>query len=130
VVRDHQSGAPRELPRAETTGRLAQLSEEANPDHERGRIVMKVKIDIDCTPQEARTFFGLPHLEPMQDALLGKVQERLTEYLDTRDGEALLKLWFPAGLQNFAQMQEALWKQFMGGLAGSTAPGAKGKETR
>ena len=83
-----------------------------------GAIVMKVKIDIDCTPQEARTFFGLPHLEPMQDALLGKIQERLTEYLDTRDGEALLKLWFPAGLQNFGQMQEALWKQFMGGLVG------------
>jgi hypothetical protein len=118
------------LPGAGTTGRLAQLSEQANPDHERGRIVMKVKIDIDCTPQEARTFFGLPHLEPMQDALLGKVQERLTEYLDTRDGVALLKLWLPAGLQNFAQMQEALWKQFMGGLAGSVAPGAKGKETR
>ena len=24
-------------------------------------------------------FFGLPHIEPMQDALLGKMQERLTE---------------------------------------------------
>ena len=57
---------------------------------------MKVKIDIDCTPQEARTFFGLPRLEPMQDAVLGKIQERLTDYLDTRDAEALLKLWFPA----------------------------------
>ena len=91
---------------------------------------MKVKIDIDCTPQEARTFFGLPHLEPMQDAVLGKIQERLTDYLDTRDGEALLKLWFPAGLQNFAQMQEALWKQFMGGLAAPATPGDKRKETR
>ena len=59
-----------------------------------GPIIMKVKIDIDCTPQEARTFFGLPRLEPMQDAVLGKIQERLTDYLDTRDGEALLKLWF------------------------------------
>jgi hypothetical protein len=91
---------------------------------------MKVKIDIDCTPQEARTFFGLPQLEPMQDALLGKIQERLTEYLDTRDGESLLKLWFPAGLQNFGQMQEAIWKQFMGGLAAAAPSGGKRKETR
>ena len=90
---------------------------------------MKVKIDIDCTPQEARTYFGLPRLEPMQDAVLGKIQERLTDYLDTRDAEALLKLWFP-GLQNFAQMQEALWKQFLGGRAAPATPGEQRKETR
>jgi hypothetical protein len=91
---------------------------------------MKVKIDIDCTPQEARAFFGLPHLEPMQDALLGKIQERLTEHLDARDPEALLKLWLPGGLQGFGQMQEALWKQFMGGLSASSPPGSKSKKTR
>jgi hypothetical protein len=61
--------------------------------------------------------------------LLGKIQERLTEYLDTRDGESLLKLWFPAGLQNFGQMQEAIWKQFMGGLAAAAPSGVKRKET-
>jgi hypothetical protein len=91
---------------------------------------MKVKIDIDCTPQEARAFFGLPHLEPMQDALLGKIQERLIEHLDARDPEALLKLWLPGGLQGFGQMQEALWKQFMGGLSAAAAPGDKGKGKR
>jgi Family of unknown function (DUF6489) len=91
---------------------------------------MKVKIDIDCTPQEARAFFGLPHLEPMQDALLGKIQERLTEHLDARDPEALLKLWFPAGLQGLGQMQEALWKQFTGGLSAAPTPGDKGKGKR
>jgi hypothetical protein len=91
---------------------------------------MKIKIDIDCTAQEARAFFGLPHLEPLQDAMLGKIQERLTEHLDARDPEALLKLWFPAGLQGLGQMQEALWKQFMGGGAASSAPGDKRKETR
>lgn len=86
---------------------------------------MKIKIDIDCTPQEARAFFGLPHLEPMQDAVLGRMQERLTEYLEATDPEALLKLWLPGGLQGLGQMQEALWKQFMGGLSATTAPGEK-----
>jgi Family of unknown function (DUF6489) len=90
---------------------------------------MKIKIDIDCTAQEARAFFGLPHLEPLQDALLGKIQERLTEHFEARDPEALLKLWFPAGLQGFGQVQEALWKQFMGGGAASSAPGDKSKDT-
>jgi hypothetical protein len=91
---------------------------------------MKIKIDIDCTAQEARAFFGLPHLEPLQEAVLGKIQERLTEHLEARDPEALLKLWFPGGLQGFGQMQEALWKQFMGGRAASSGPGDKGKQTR
>ena len=86
---------------------------------------MKIKIDIDCTPQEARAFFGLPHLEPMQDAVLGKMQERLTDYLDATDPEALLKLWLPGGLQGLGQMQEALWKQFMGAFAGAVAPDEK-----
>ena len=90
---------------------------------------MKVKIDIDCTPQEARTFFGLPRLEPMQDAVLGKIQERLTDYLDTRDGRHCSSSG-SRRLQNFAQMQEALWKQFMGGRAAPATPGDKRKETR
>jgi len=82
---------------------------------------MKIKIDIDCTPQEARAFLGLPDVEPMQEAVLARAQERLTEYLDARDPEALLKLWFPGGLQELGQMQERLWKQFLGGL-GPTSP--------
>ena len=86
---------------------------------------MKIKIDIDCTPQEARAFFGLPHLEPMQDAVLGRMQERLTDYLEATDPEALLKLWLPGGLQGLGQMQEALWKQFMGGFSAAAAPDDK-----
>jgi hypothetical protein len=89
---------------------------------------MKIKIDIDCTPQEARAFFGLPDLEPMQDALLGKIQERLSEHLEARDPEALLRLWFPAGFQDFGRMQEQLWKQFMSGMSAASASGGKGDD--
>ena len=31
---------------------------------------MKVTVDIDCTPEEARTFFGLPDVKPMQKAMM------------------------------------------------------------
>jgi hypothetical protein len=90
---------------------------------------MKITIDIDCTPQEARAFFGLPNVEPIQDAVLAKAQERLTEYLEARDPEALLKLWFPGSLQELGQMQERLWQQFLGGLAPASGRG-KSKEPR
>jgi hypothetical protein len=86
---------------------------------------MKIKIDIDCTPQEARAFFGLPNVEPLHDAVLEKVQERLTGYLEGTDPEALLKLWLPGGLQGLGQMQEALWKQFMGGISATASPDDK-----
>ncbi|MGH6904375.1 MAG: DUF6489 family protein [Geminicoccaceae bacterium] len=91
---------------------------------------MKITIDIDCTPQEARAFLGLPNVEPIQDAVLAKAQERLTEYLEARDPEALLKLWFPSGLQELSQMQERLWQQFLGGLAPAASGRGKSKEPR
>jgi hypothetical protein len=92
---------------------------------------MKIKIDIDCTPQEQRTFFGLPDIAPMQDALLAKAQERLMAHLEAREPEALLKLWFPGGVHELGQMQERLWQQFMSGLTpGSASGGGKGKEPR
>ena len=28
---------------------------------------MKINVEIDCTPQEARQFFGLPDVQPMSD---------------------------------------------------------------
>jgi Family of unknown function (DUF6489) len=91
---------------------------------------MKIKIDIDCTPQEARAFFGLPDLEPIQDAVLAKMQERLLGHLDAHDPEALMKLWFPGGLQGLGQMQERLWRQFMGSLAPDSSGRGKSKEPR
>jgi Family of unknown function (DUF6489) len=91
---------------------------------------MKINIEIDCTPQEARAFFGLPDLEPMQEALLAKMQERLTEQLEAGDADALMKLWFPGGLQGLGQMQERLWRQLMGGLAPDASGRGKSKEPR
>ena len=91
---------------------------------------MKIKVDIECTPQEARAFFGLPHLEPMQEALLDKIRQRLSEHLDARDPEALLKLWLPGGLQGLGQMQEQLWRQFLSGLTPGSAPGDKTGKSR
>jgi hypothetical protein len=91
---------------------------------------MKIKVDIDCTPKEARAFFGLPDVEPIQEAVLAKVQERLSEHLDARDPEALLKLWFPGGLQELGQMQERLWQRFLGGLGPTAAERGKCKDPR
>ena len=37
---------------------------------------MKVNIEIECTPVEARQFFELPNLEPMQAAVMQQLEQR------------------------------------------------------
>ena len=38
---------------------------------------VKITIDVDCTPAEAREFLGLPDLRPLQAAWLAEVEKRL-----------------------------------------------------
>jgi hypothetical protein len=76
---------------------------------------MKVKLDIECTPEEARAFFGLPDVKPLQEALLPEVEERLRATLKAMDPEAMLKSWLPTTLKGFEQLQEMFLAQ-MGGL--------------
>jgi hypothetical protein len=75
---------------------------------------MKFKVDIDCTPDEARAFFGLPDVKPLQETLLSEVEERLKTNLKAMDPEAMLKTWLPATLKGFEQLQEMFLSQ-MGG---------------
>jgi Family of unknown function (DUF6489) len=78
-------------------------------------MAMKFKVDIDCTPEEARAFFGLPDVKPLHDALLPEVEERLRASLKAMDPEAMLKTWLPATLKGFEQLQEMFFAQ-LGGL--------------
>ena len=75
---------------------------------------MKIKIDIDCTPEEARAFFGLPDVAPMQEAVMEDIKARLMEALGASDPEALFKTWLPAGLQGWEQAQKAFLAQMTG----------------
>ena len=84
---------------------------------------MKVTIDIDCTPQEARAFLGLPNVEPMQDHLIQQLQNQLSKYLAGTDAEAMLKTWLPESIKGFNQLQEQFWRQFM--MSGMGAGGSK-----
>lgn len=76
---------------------------------------MQFKVDIDCTPDEARAFFGLPDVKPLQEALMPEVEQRIRATLKAMDPEAMLKAWLPASLKGFEQLQEMFFAQF-GGL--------------
>ncbi|GAB4542633.1 MAG: DUF6489 family protein [Parvularculaceae bacterium] len=68
---------------------------------------MKVKIDIDCTPAEARAFFGLPDVAPVQEAMIAEMQARMKEQLDNlKDPEAFFKSWAAVSGQGLEQFQK------------------------
>jgi Family of unknown function (DUF6489) len=75
---------------------------------------MKISLDIECTAEEARKFFGLPAVEPLQEALLKEVQERLTANIRAMDPKAMLETWLPATLQGVAQLQELFLARMAG----------------
>jgi hypothetical protein len=60
---------------------------------------MKVTIDIDCTPLEARQFFGLPDVQPMQQAILAEMEKRMLAEMGKFAPENLMATWFSTGQQ-------------------------------
>jgi hypothetical protein len=76
---------------------------------------MKVHVDIECTPEEARTFFGLPDVQPVQAAVMKELETRLMSGMQAMDPETLMKTWVPAGIASMEQMQRMFWQQFGGG---------------
>jgi hypothetical protein len=73
----------------------------SQPVHARHRdIGMKITVNIDCTPAEARSFMGLPDFEPMQKRAMEELEKRMLESLDRYTPEALLKSWLQPGSMN------------------------------
>ena len=89
---------------------------------------MKIKIDIDCTPQEARAFLGLPDVGPMQEALMAEIQKRLMSNLDAMDPETIVKTWLPMGLQGIENFQRMFWTQMS--KAAGEPPKTPGDKTK
>ncbi|MBO6837103.1 MAG: hypothetical protein JJ878_13585 [Alphaproteobacteria bacterium] len=79
---------------------------------------MKISIDIDCTPDEARRFLGLPDVAPMQEALMRQIQERMEANLKALEPEALFQTWLPASIQGMEQLQKMFWAQMGGATDG------------
>ncbi len=82
---------------------------------------MKITIEVDCTPEEARGFLGFPDVAPMQAAVMEELGKRMGAGLEAMDPETLMKTWMPLGLQGLEQAQKMFWWQI-----GEAAVGAKG----
>ena len=72
---------------------------------------MKVHIDIDCTPEEARTFFGLRDVTQAQAELVAEATKRMKANMAAMDMETLMKTWMPMGIQGVEQLQRSFFEQ-------------------
>jgi hypothetical protein len=74
---------------------------------------MKVNIEIDCTPEEARTFLGLPDVKPMQDEMMREMTEKMRSAMTAIGPEEAMRMWLPASAQAMEQFQK-MFAQFYG----------------
>ena len=58
---------------------------------------MRLTINVDCTPEEARAFLGLPDLTPINERMVAEVQKRMEANMEMLDPEALMKNWMNLG---------------------------------
>ncbi|HMN72882.1 MAG TPA: DUF6489 family protein [Rhodoblastus sp.] len=80
---------------------------------------MKVTIDIDCTPLEARQFFGLPDVQPMQAAVMDAMEKRMMKEMDNFTPEKLFETWMPIVSAN-RELLGSFFSAFTKGAASSS----------
>lgn len=93
---------------------------------------MKIHFDIECTPEEARKFLGLPDVTKMQEDLIKELQSKLTHNIQSMDPENLIKNWLPFTMQgleksmgqnigqNMEHMQKFFWDSVKNAAGGGT----------
>ncbi len=59
---------------------------------------MKMTVEIDCTPVEARSFLGLPDVTALNDKLVQEMQARMESNIAMLAPEELMKTWTAFGV--------------------------------
>lgn len=67
---------------------------------------MKITFNIDCTAEEARSFFGLPDVAPMQDRMLQEMEAHMRKNLGAMDMEGLFRNFMTGAGTGMERWQE------------------------
>ncbi|WP_158742600.1 DUF6489 family protein [Acidisphaera sp. L21] len=84
---------------------------------------MKVTIEVDCTPDEARSFMGLPDVKPMQAAVMASLEQQAVRATESFAPDSMLKLWFTTVPQMSGQMQDMFTRIMTSAAGGATGGG-------
>ncbi len=75
---------------------------------------MKIKFDIEATPQELRSFFGLPDLEPLQQEMLDAIRKNITLGTEGFDPVTLMRPFLPEQMSSLTSLQQSIWQTMLG----------------
>src|SRR5262249_52555851 len=73
-----------------------------------GDIMMRLNISVDCTPEEARAFLGLPNLTPVNETLVQAIKQRIEQNIELVSPEFYLKQWYSMGGQASDQFMQLM----------------------
>jgi len=79
---------------------------------------MNVKIEIDCTPLEARSFLGLPDVGPLNDHMVAEMKKRMDANMAMLQPDELLKTWTSFGGQAQEQFRKLMTAAAGGAMGG------------
>ncbi|MDP8916486.1 MAG: DUF6489 family protein [Pseudomonadota bacterium] len=88
---------------------------------------MKVRIEAECTPEEARAFLGLPNVAPFNDQLVEEMTRRMQGNLNSMQPEEIWRSWMVWGGQaqeQFRNLVATATRAATGGASPGAAPGA------
>ncbi len=80
---------------------------------------MKVTMNVECTPVEARAFMGLPDVTPLNDFLIEQMRLRMAQNIQSMQPDELLKSWSSFGVtaqDQFFKMMQSAAKASMSGF--------------
>ncbi|MEN3748596.1 DUF6489 family protein [Sphingomonas sp. HF-S3] len=58
---------------------------------------MKINVEVDCTPEEARRAIGLPDLTPVHDRYIQMVTDAMEKGVTPELLETMTRAWSPMG---------------------------------
>ena len=70
---------------------------------------MDIEIKVHCTPEEARTFLGLPDVQPIQREMMERVAKTVREGMSPSDAFELAKPFMVPNNQVIEAMQKAFF---------------------
>ena len=77
---------------------------------------MDIEIKVHCTPEEARTFLGLPDVQPLQQEMMERVATIMREGMTPTDAFNMMKPFLAPNTQAIDAMQQAFFKAFAAGM--------------
>lgn len=76
---------------------------------------MKFTINVECSPEEARRFIGLPDVTPLNEALVAEMTKRMEQNIALMSPDTMLSSWMSVG----TQAQDAFLKLMTSSAAGA-----------